>query len=229
MCGRNSFVTGLDEYFTVYNVILATCAITGITVVTILYCFVGRTIYKQSKFRNRFTSSPRKSYPIAPPKSDSGVVSDGNDDVFLENSSKADVEEKRREASADSFYSTDDDPEETDDTTARSKSENGHRKKSIITHVYTVQQTLRKFKISILFMCISIVFITTFTPRLVIMVAESANKSFWHELTDNQIRVTLFFYRFYIVNNIVNPFLYAAFDSRFTEAIKEKMSCLKNK
>lgn len=224
-CGRNTFLTGLEGYFTIYNVVLAAVAFTGITAVTILYVFVGKTIYKQTKFRSRFASSPRKSY--ISPKSDSGVVSDGNDDVFLENSVKENEENKARKDSADSFYSTDDEQESTDADLPRKKSSNNPRKKSIISHVYTVPQVLRKFKISILFMCITLVFILTFTPRLVIMISEATNKGYWSGLTDNQIRASLFFYRFYIVNNIVNPFLYAAFDSRFKQEIKKRLSCFK--
>lgn len=224
-CGRNTFLTGLEGYFTIYNVVLAAVAFTGITAVTILYVFVGKTIYKQTKFRSRFASSPRKSY--ISPKSDSGVVSDGNDDVFLENSVKENEENKARKDSADSFYSTDDELESTDADLPRKKSSNNPRKKSIISHVYTVPQVLRKFKISILFMCITLVFILTFTPRLVIMISEATNKGYWSGLTDNQIRASLFFYRFYIVNNIVNPFLYAAFDSRFKQEIKKRLSCFK--
>eukprot|EP00105_Crassostrea_gigas_P011160 XP_011426712.1 PREDICTED: cholecystokinin receptor type A [Crassostrea gigas] len=224
-CGRNTFLTGLEGYFTIYNVVLAAVAFTGITAVTILYVFVGKTIYKQTKFRSRFASSPRKSY--ISPKSDSGVVSDGNDDVFLENSVKENEENKARKDSADSFYSTDDELESTDADLPRKKNSNNPRKKSIISHVYTVPQVLRKFKISILFMCITLVFILTFTPRLVIMISEATNKGYWSGLTDNQIRASLFFYRFYIVNNIVNPFLYAAFDSRFKQEIKKRLSCFK--
>lgn len=222
-CGRNTLLTGLEGYFTVYNVILAVSALSGITVVTILYFFVGKTIYKQTKFRNRFTSSPRKSY--VSPKSDSGVCSEGNDDVFIENSVKENGENKARKDSADSFYSTDDELDSTDVGLPKQKSSN-NRKKSIISHVYTVPQVLKKFKISILFMCISLVFVLTFTPRLVIMISEATNKDYWNGLTDHQIRTSLFFYRFYIVNNIVNPFLYAAFDSRFKQGIKKKLSCL---
>lgn len=222
-CGRNTFLTGLEGYFTVYNVVLAAVALIGITIVTILYFFVGKTIYKQTKFRSRFASSPRKSY--IPPKSDSGVVSDGNDDVFIENSVKENEENKPRKDSADSFYSTDDELESTDAALPKPKSSNNQRKKSIISQVYTVPQVLRKFKISILFMCITLVFILTFAPRLVIMISEATNKDYWNGLSDNQIRVSLFFYRFYIVNNIVNPFLYAAFDSRFKQGIKKRLSC----
>lgn len=224
-CGRNTFLTSLEGYFTTYNVVLSAVAFTGITAVTVLYVFVGKTIFKQTKFRSRFASSPRKSY--ISPKSDSGVVSDGNDDVFLENSVKGNEENKARKDSADSFYSTDDELESTDADLPRQKSSNNPRKKSIISHVYTVSQVLRKFKISILFMCITLVFILTFTPRLVIMISEATNKGYWSGLTDNQIRASLFFYRFYIVNNIVNPFLYAAFDSRFKQEVKKRLSCFK--
>lgn len=224
-CGRNTFLTGLEGYFTTYNVVLSAVAFTGITAVTVLYVFVGKTIFKQTKFRSRFASSPRKSY--ISPKSDSGVVSDGNDDVFLENSVKGNEENKARKDSADSFYSTDDELESTDADLPRKKSSNNPRKKSIISHVYTVSQVLRKFKISILFMCITLVFVLTFTPRLVIMISEATNKGYWSGLTDNQIRASLFFYRFYIVNNIVNPFLYAAFDSRFKQEVKKRLSCFK--
>ncbi|XP_061180408.1 cholecystokinin receptor type A-like [Saccostrea echinata] len=226
MCGRNSLFTGLETYFTVYNGVLASLAFIGITTVTILYYFVGKTIYKQTKFRNRFTSSPRKSFvPANLPKSDSGVVSDGNDDVFVDNSTKEESDNKKRKDSSESFYSTDDDLEDSSIPVAIR--ENGRRKKSIVNQVLSVQQTLKKYKISILFMLITVVFVLTFTPRLAIMIQEAANKEFWTGLSDNQIRLTLFFYRFYIVNNIVNPFLYAAFDPRFTREIKKRIPCFK--
>lgn len=210
-----------------YNGILAACAVTGISVVTILYYFVGKTIYKQTKFRSRFASSPRKSFAPIPPKSDSGVVSDGNDDVFDDDTDKDVSGDKKRKDSSESFYSTDDDLGDTDAPVPRPRTANQPRRKIIVSRVYTVKQILKKFKISILFMCITFVFILTFTPRLVIMILESSNTEFWTGLSDNEIRVNLFFYRFYIVNNIVNPFLYAAFDHRFTEEIKKRLPCFR--
>ncbi|CAC5411308.1 unnamed protein product [Mytilus coruscus] len=85
----------------------------------------------------------------------------------------------------------------------------------------------RKHKYTFIFIAISVICIVTYTPRLILMIIESADRKFWFLSTSNLSLFPFlkFLNRFYIVNNIVNPFLYAMFDPKFKRCIINIITC----
>ena len=225
-------------------------ALGGISFITVLYINIGRSIYRQSNFRKRFRSSgavsgfaksdkPKQEHSVQ----DSGVVSDGNnrtEDVFGDANHKEVSEEVNdsgvsgnRKYSKDSVYSEDesvvktkgkrkDERRESEDELEVSR----RRRRSSVFRGKGLgfKASIRRYKYSVLFMIITLVFVVSYTPRMVLMILEAVNIDFWNNLPNEYIRLCLFFYRFYIINNITNPFLYAAFDVRFRTEIK-KLVC----
>ena len=55
-----------------------------------------------------------------------------------------------------------------------------------------------------MFMSIVVVFVLSFIPRITLNVLESVDEHFWAKLSDKEISIYLFFYHFYLVNNISN-------------------------
>lgn len=60
----------------------------------------------------------------------------------------------------------------------------------------------------------------SFLPKVILLNIEGINQDFWESLSDAQRLLFAFFYQMYIVNNIVNPLLYAFMDSQFRDDTK---------
>ena len=83
------------------------------------------------------------------------------------------------------------------------------------------------YKFTLMFMMITIVFLVCYIPKVFLIVMEAMNPKFWENLSDNQRAVVLFFYRGYIINNIVNPFIYAFMDLKFRHEAWSLLRCSK--
>ncbi|KAK3087430.1 hypothetical protein FSP39_005839 [Pinctada imbricata] len=244
-CGRYNS-DQLSSYLSAFNIVLLLMAIFGISSITFLYIQVGRSIYRQVNFRQRFRSSAAVPTDKKPESStpDSGVESDSNpkvSDVFydanrreVDDALKNDKPDDRK-YSKDSMFSDDEHEIALNNSLKKKNMDNQNREIDANRHrgnrkrkgsIFRVKgmdfnTCIRQYKYSFLFMVISSVFILSFTPRMVIMILEAMDKDFWDNLPDSYIRLCLFFYRLYILNNVINPFLYAAFDVRFRQEIKK--------
>ena len=77
---------------------------------------------------------------------------------------------------------------------------------------------------SFMFMVISLVAILCYIPPWILILVESKNDNFWNNLTYSEAQVCSLIRRLYIVNHIVNPFIYGFFDSKFRHEVK-KLVC----
>ncbi|XP_061169573.1 succinate receptor 1-like [Saccostrea echinata] len=77
------------------------------------------------------------------------------------------------------------------------------------------------YKFTLMFMLITIIFLICYIPKVIIMMLEAMNPKFWEEFSDSTRAGILFVYRMYIINNVVNPFIYAFLDHQFIAEIKE--------
>ncbi|XP_063418699.1 nematocin receptor 2-like [Mytilus trossulus] len=82
------------------------------------------------------------------------------------------------------------------------------------------------FRISFMFMAITIVAFLAYLPTCIFIVIETNNPAFWNDLTPTAFHICLTLRRMYMVNHFSNPFMYGAFDNAFREKIK-KMFCKK--
>lgn len=75
-------------------------------------------------------------------------------------------------------------------------------------------------KITLIFMLITVIFLICYIPKVIIMLLEARNARFWEELSDSGRAAVLFLYRFFIINNIINPIIYAFMDKKFLRKVK---------
>lgn len=87
-------------------------------------------------------------------------------------------------------------------------------------HREKVYNHFRVHRCTYMFMTITLIFVVSYIPRVVLMLIESINPRFWHALPDEQIQACLFLYRMYLLNHVTNPFIYGLFDSRFRSKAK---------
>ncbi|XP_063398881.1 cholecystokinin receptor-like [Mytilus trossulus] len=79
-------------------------------------------------------------------------------------------------------------------------------------------------KFTIMFMMITILFLISYIPKVILIVIEGLNPYFWQNFSDNERPGILFIYRMYIVNNIVNPFIYAFMDLDFRKETRQLLT-----
>ena len=92
-------------------------------------------------------------------------------------------------------------------------------------HIKTMsRRNVNRKRITIMFMVTTSVFVICFIPKTIWMVVESINTDFWVQTSDEKLGGFLFLYTLYIVNNIVNPFIYSCMDTQFRTELR-KMCC----
>ena len=74
-------------------------------------------------------------------------------------------------------------------------------------------------KITKVMLTITPVFILSYAPALVITIYSSIRPDIWDTMTEFQTVISEFFLRFYLVNNMCNPFIYRFWDKRFKREI----------
>ncbi|OWF46144.1 cholecystokinin receptor type A-like [Mizuhopecten yessoensis] len=83
-----------------------------------------------------------------------------------------------------------------------------------------VYNHFRVHRCTYMFMTITLIFVVSYTPRVVLMLLESFEPDFWGSLSNSQMQVCYFLYRMYLLNHVTNPFIYGLFDSRFRSKAK---------
>ncbi|KAK3094348.1 hypothetical protein FSP39_000648 [Pinctada imbricata] len=78
-----------------------------------------------------------------------------------------------------------------------------------------------KHKFTLMFMLITIIFLICYIPKVIIMLFEAMNKTFWESFSDRERAGVLFIYRMFIINNVSNPFVYAFLDLKFKNELKQ--------
>lgn len=77
------------------------------------------------------------------------------------------------------------------------------------------------YKMAIMFFIITLVFFICYIPKLIVLIIAGIDKDFVEKLflSNSQRSAVMFVYDMFIINNIVNPYIYAFMDTKFrTEA-----------
>ncbi|XP_052761456.1 uncharacterized protein LOC128204130 [Mya arenaria] len=85
------------------------------------------------------------------------------------------------------------------------------------------------FKITKIMLTVSSVFILSHAPAFVITILSTVDTKFWDDLTESETIFFEFLLRFYLVNNICNPFIYGFWDKRFKKEVRFTFRKLKLK
>lgn len=209
-----------------YNVFLFIYAVTGIVIITICYTFIGRSIYSKVM---TYRKSLRRVNVVPRPELSVSTVSDIRRSKNLENCATNDKNgdhgyqeqpiERTRVSS--NFLKP---PEKELPKHIKRRSH-----ELVRANIPAMKNHFQHYKYSYMFMTITVVFVIAYLPRIVIMLLESIFvQTFWLK-SDSAIVGLLFLYRLYILNHVVNPFIYGFFDVKFRHEVKYLIWRRKNK
>ncbi|XP_061164399.1 gastrin/cholecystokinin type B receptor-like [Saccostrea echinata] len=98
---------------------------------------------------------------------------------------------------------------------------NQHDSKSSVIQRKNKQNRRVVYKLTLMFMLITVIFLICFIPKVIIMLLEARNPKFLEELLDSARAGISFVSRMYIINYITNPFIYAFLDNKFACEVKK--------
>lgn len=84
-----------------------------------------------------------------------------------------------------------------------------------------------KVNFNVMFITIVMFYLLSYIPTGVMFIVSATDPLYWFKLPDVQLGILICLQRFYIVNQIVNPFIYGYFDIYFRESIKSFFKCRK--
>lgn len=85
-------------------------------------------------------------------------------------------------------------------------------------------------RFSIMFMMIAVVCTITYTPALIVnMLVNMDSTEYWTEFPHWQRALYMFLFQMYLLNHVVNPFIYAFFDKTFRAEFKAMLMCKQQK
>lgn len=90
------------------------------------------------------------------------------------------------------------------------------------------RKTKIKVNFNVMFITIVIFYLLSYIPTGVMLIVSATDPLYWFKLSDKQFGILICLQRFYIVNQIVNPFIYAFFYIYFRESIKSFFKCKKS-
>ena len=78
---------------------------------------------------------------------------------------------------------------------------------------------------SLMFMSISLVSILCFFPPWIFVLLETKDKTFWNHLSYEQTQIFVIIRGIFVLNFVVNPFIYCFFDSKFKHNVYKYLTC----
>ena len=105
---------------------------------------------------------------------------------------------------------------------------------SSVTSSVTMRKTqylkqARARKTAFLMFMISLAFVLSYFPHLLLLILREIKKDFVDDMTENNKAIYKFFLRSYFLNSAINPIIYGVCDTRFRTACKEIFSCCNTK
>ena len=182
----------------VYKVILFLLIFGVLVVLVVLYSLIGRVLFKQARFSRKRKLKFSKEATSA--TSESGTLETDDEHRQPVNMNKSENQ-----------------------LAVEDNSQNTSTSKNIQTAPTKVQLKKQKspgHRVTIMFMIIAVVYVVCFIPKLAMMIWESSKTDFWLTLTPSELGGYRFLYTFYIINNIVNPFIYGFMDRKFQTEFK---------
>ncbi|XP_021341523.1 cholecystokinin receptor-like [Mizuhopecten yessoensis] len=86
----------------------------------------------------------------------------------------------------------------------------------------------QRVRLTLIFMLITVIYIITMGPKLVIMIADAVQERFWTIEPTPKLGIMRFLYTLFILNNVVNPFIYGFFDRRFRRELYRLFTSCRN-
>jgi membrane protein YdbS with pleckstrin-like domain len=212
----------------VYGVVVVLVILTSITLMIYFYSRIGHKLFIHFKYRTTVDSDKRR--PSCTEQGSSNSES-GYDKEMCTSTSQVDMN------TVDQHESNTDDEVDINTVDQRESSTNEEKTP---TSVETKQKTSRQHKskkdheqinrrvmhkLTIMFMLITFVFLICYIPKVILLLIEGLDPKFWENFSDNERSAVLFIYRIFILNNVVNPFIYAFMDLEFRKEVKSMFRC----
>ena len=203
-CGKVKEGTTLVR--SIYGVVIGLCAFIIVIVLIGLYSIIGYTVYKTLKGDKYELTHTRPELNIKPEVQESSTFS--TEDKYV--TSTTEVEDTDVNCDATSL----------DEPVAASNNipTNGGREmkiKYITSKSRKIKNRQLTTKITMMFLVITIVFLLSYVPKVILLIIEGISPYFWEQLSNTQRPGIIFLYHMYIINNIANPFVYAFMDLKF--------------
>lgn len=181
-----------------YDIFVFILIVVAMVTISVLYVFIARAIKRSA------VKSKKKSTDISP-----------------SSYAKSEVDQSK-ESTAETieclFKSTADDKSK--------KSVNYFKRNSSVASLGklasltgTLRNKYQTNRFSYMFMTIALLFIITYIPSNILKMCELHHPEMWIELPHWRLHVYLFFRQGYILNHVVNPFIYGLFDSGFRRVL----------
>lgn len=181
-----------------YDIFVFILIVVAMVTISVLYVFIARAI-KRSAVKSKKKST----------------------DISLSSFAKSEVDQSK-ESTAETieclFKSTADDKSK--------KSVNYFKRNSSVASLGklasltgTLRNKYQTNRFSYMFMTIALLFIITYIPSNILKMCELHHPEMWIELPHWRLHVYLFFRQGYILNHVVNPFIYGLFDSGFRRVL----------
>lgn len=212
----------------VYGVTVVLVILASITLMIYFYSRIGHKLFIHFKYRTTVDSDKRR--PSCTEQGSSNSES-GYDKEMCTSTSQVDMNTvDQRESNTDDEvdintvdqreYSTD---EEKTPTSVETKQKTSRQHNSKKDHGQINRRVMHK--LTIMFMLITFVFLICYIPKVILLLIEGLDPNFWENFSDSERSAVLFIYRIFILNNVVNPFIYAFMDLEFRKEVKSMFRC----
>ena len=94
-------------------------------------------------------------------------------------------------------------------------------------HISVDRKSRSKVNFNLMLITVILFYMLSYIPVIYVFFVRTNEIYYWHNLSNVQVRLQLCLVRFYVINNIVNPFIYGYFDFSFRESMKSLFKCCK--
>ena len=229
MCGESNETDLQKKLFSIYTLILGVCAVGVLVAIGVLYFFILRTMRGRSlTFKKRQESRKKMQEFLDLRTNESGSNDFLNETTAtgLSNSCSSvnlnqivnNVNNGNEKHPRASWVVTADDKK--GNRTSVIDTPPSKRKSSVAA----VKNHFASNRYSYIFLSITIFFTISYVPTLVMVSVSSKDEEFWLKLSYAKLQILLILRRMFIIDHLVNPFIYGYFDGSFRRQIK-KLFC----
>ena len=94
-------------------------------------------------------------------------------------------------------------------------------------HISVDRKSRSKVNFNLMLITVILFYMLSYTPVIYVLFLKTDETYYWHNLSNVQVRLQLCLLRFYVINNIVNPFIYGYFEKKIRESMKSLFKCCK--
>lgn len=208
-----------------YSVLIAVVLLSAVSILIVLYGKIGCTIFTHFKHRNIEIKAMIQTTSTGNSQSQEVAAAPSTNQETMKQETSSDPHQNL-------VFANNDLPAEACNIGTKSKllnrgtdSRNENKKTS---KLFTSEELNRSimYKFTLMFMIITIIFLICFIPKIFLMAMEGRDSQFWEKLSSSERAGLLFLYRLYILNNVVNPFIYAFMDMKFQKEAKKLLKCI---